>query len=768
VGLAVSTVTFHVADAILFRPLPFPNAHELTLVWQSDRQRNQPFIELSYPVLREWRDKAKLASIAGMGSVNNEVVLAGRDEPVAIEGRWVTGNFFEVLGITPLLGRALAREDDEPGRSRVIVLSHGLWRDHFGADADIIGTSANFDGQTHTIVGVMPPSFDYPKNARFWVPVAPTAPRLVNERNLMWMIALGRLKGNVQPEAARGELSSLWLRFYEGPDDSGYAAVLTPFAEGVYGRTRAALWATATTIALLFLLTSLNVTALQVLRVSERRNELAVRHALGATRTRLFKGVCAELMVLTAIGCAIAMLMTAVVTPILMLGLPPEIPRLDLEAVITLRTIGFATAAAGLAAVLCGIGSATVISRVSPDHTDLRTTSRRNELRTVLTVAQVAVAVMLSVAAVLAARSYNNLASVPLGFDTESIVAVRVSPQGDMTRNRSLYRDLLERVQQLPGVEDVAAVTQRPLWSTVGNDWVFMIEGQSERDAERNPMVNLMAISSEYFRTMGIRVMHGRPLDEKDVQGQPGSVVISESLAQHLWPDRDAVGQRIKLPLGNSPYHNTWMTVVGVVGDARYRELHATRFDLYLSPDQADHRLNHLLIRSHREAAALIPQVRAIVRELDRNLPVTDVITMKQAVSQALSIPAFTAASLTVFAAFAAGLAGLGLYGLLASTVAARTREIGIRMAMGAIPANLIYRFLREGLLLTLIGAALGLAGAFALAELVSAVVFGVSVRDPLNFALAVLFLTIVASVATILPARRAARVDPLVALRYE
>jgi putative ABC transport system permease protein len=603
-GLAVSTVTFHVADAVLFRPLPFPNAHELTLVWQSDRQRNQPFIELSYPVLREWRDKAKLASIAGMGSVNNEVVLAGRDEPVAIEGRWVTGNFFEVLGIDPLLGRALTREDDEPGRSRVIVLSHGLWRDHFGAAPDIIGTSATFDGQSHTIVGVMPPSFDYPKNARFWVPIAPTAPRLVNERNVMWMIALGRLKGNVQPEAARGELSSLWLRFYEGPADSGYAAVLTPFSEGVYGRTRAALWATSTTIALMFLLTSLNVTALQVLRVSERRNELAVRHALGATRIRLFKGVCAELVVLTAFGCAIAMLITAVVTPILMLVLPPEIPRLVLEVVINPRTIGFATAAAGLAAVLCGIGSATVIYGVSPDYTDLRTTSRRNELRTVLIVAQVAVAVMLSVAAVIAARSYNNLATVPLGFDTESIVAVRVSPQGNMTRNRSLYRDLLERVRQLPGVESVAAVTQRPLWSTVGNDWVFMIEGQSERDAERNPMVNLMAVSAEYFRTMGIPVMHGRPLGENDGQGQPGSVVISESLAQHLWPGRDAVGQRMKLPLGDTPYHNTWMTVVGVVGDARYRELHATRFDLYLSPAQADHRLNHLLIRSHREAAA--------------------------------------------------------------------------------------------------------------------------------------------------------------------
>jgi putative ABC transport system permease protein len=278
----------------------------------------------------------------------------------------------------------------------------------------------------------------------------------------------------------------------------------------------------------------------------------------------------------------------------------------------------------------------------------------------------------------------------------------------------------------------------------------------------------LMAVSAEYFRTMRIRVVQGRPLNEKDVRGQPGSVVISESLAQHLWPGRAAVGQRIKLPLGDTPYHNTWMTVVGVVGDARYRELHATRFDVYLSPDQADHRLNHLLIRSRRETAALIPQVRAIVRELDRNLPVTDVITMKQAVSQALSTPAFTAASLAVFAIFAAGLAGLGLYGLLASTVAARTREIGIRMAMGAMPANLIYRFVREGLLLTVTGAALGLAGAFVLAGLLSAVVFGVTVRDPLNFALAVLFLMMVATVATILPALRAARVDPLVALRYE
>jgi putative ABC transport system permease protein len=560
----------------------------------------------------------------------------------------------------------------------------------------------------------------------------------------------------------------LWLRFHDGPDDGGYAAVLTSFSEGVYGRTSAALWATSVTIALLFLLTSLNVTALQVLRVSERQNEFAVRHALGATRIRLFKGVCAELVVLTGIACAVALLIAAVMTPILVVVFPSEIPRLALDAVMTLRTIAFTSVGACFATVLCCIGSAMVLYRISPDHTDLRTTSRRNELRTVLTVAQVAAAVMLSVAAVLAARSYNNLANVPLGFDTESLVAVRVSPQGDMRRNRTLYRDLLERVRQLPGVERVASVTQRPLWSTVGNDWVFTIEGQSERDAERNPMVNLMAVSAEYFGTMGIRVMHGRPLNEKDVEGQPGAVVISESLAQHLWPARAAVGQRIKLPLGNTPYHNTWMTVVGVVGDARYRELHTARFDVYVSPDQSDHRLNHLLIRSRSETAALIPQIRATVRELDRNLPVTDVITMKQAVSRALSIPAFAAASLSVFAVFAAGLAGLGLYGLLASTVAARTREIGIRMAIGAMPAELIYRFLREGLLLTMAGAVLGLAGAFAVAGLMSAAVFGVDARDPLNFVFAIVFLMMVAIVAIILPARRAARVDPLVALRYE
>jgi putative ABC transport system permease protein len=337
-----------------------------------------------------------------------------------------------------------------------------------------------------------------------------------------------------------------------------------------------------------------------------------------------------------------------------------------------------------------------------------------------------------------------------------------------MSRNRAFYQELLQRVRNHPSVEAASAITQRPLWNTVGNDWVFMVEGQSAQEADRNPMLNLMAVSSDYFRTMEIPIRRGRALMDTDAPGQPGAVVISESLARRIWPGQDAIGKRLQMPLGDSPYHNTWLSVVGVVGDARYRELQATRFDVYISHLQADHRLSHLMVRTQNQPASLAASVRAIVHDLDRNLPITETTTMAQVVSQVLSTPTFVATSFGLFAVAATVLAGLGLYGLVAYAVATRTREIGVRMALGAVPAQILTKFVRDGVRLTLLGGAFGIVGAFGAATLMSSLVFGVSIHDPFSFVLAPLLLILVAVTATILPARRATQVDPLVALRYE
>jgi predicted permease len=584
--------------------------------------------------------------------------------------------------------------------------------------------------------------------------------------NVMWMIVLGRLRHDVSVEAAENELTALWRHFYQAPEGPGYAAVLTPFSESILGGTHAALLGTLGAVAILCLIACLNVTALHILRTTERHPELAVRQALGATRGRLVSNLFGEGLLVAALGGIGGVVVAFAATPLLVAMLPAEIPRLD-QVVVGQRVLAFSIAVSCLAGLLSSIGSAVAMGDVSLSQASSRTVSRRNEFRTILVVAEIAAAVVLSVAAALMARTLINLKNVPLGFE-QSVLALQVSPQGPMSRNRAFYQELLQRVRHLPSVEAASAITQRPLWNTVGNDWVFVLEGQSAREAERNPMLNLMAVSSDYFRTLGIPILRGRALVDADAPGQPGVVVISESLARRLWPGQDVIGKRLQMPLGDSPYHNSWLSVVGVVGDARYRELQATRFDAYISYLQADHRLSHLMIRTRDQPAGLAASVRAVVHDIDRNVPITETTTMAQVVSRALSTPTFVATSFGLFAVAAAVLAGLGLYGLVAYALATRTREIGVRMALGAVPRHILTKFVREGVRLALLGGAIGIAAAFGAATLMSSLVFGLSVHDPVSFVLAPLLLILVAVTATILPARRAARVDPLVALRYE
>jgi putative ABC transport system permease protein len=387
-------------------------------------------------------------------------------------------------------------------------------------------------------------------------------------------------------------------------------------------------------------------------------------------------------------------------------------------------------------------------------------------------VAEVALALVLLVGAGLLLRSFAELRRAPLGYDSAGVLSVGVGlPQHrypDPPRWRAFHQQLLERVSALPGVTSAATVTLRPLWGTVGMDWPFTVEGQSPKDAERNPLLNFETVSPDYFRTMGIVVKRGRVFTTADAEGQPGVVVVSESVARRAWPGEDPVGKRLKIPLPPTPYHDTWLTVVGVVADARYREIQASRFDLYMSFLQSDHGPNHLVVRSSTDPAALVPAIREVVRGLDSDQPVTEAATMTQIVSEALGGPRFAARVFGAFAVVALLLAALGLYGLLAYAVSRRTREIGVRMAVGASPGNVRRLVLREGLGLTVAGIVLGLFAAAAGARLLGTLLYEVRPSDPVTFAAVPILLLGVAGLACLLPARRATRVDPIVALRTD
>ena len=785
-GIGGATTIFSVADAVVLKPLPYVDPERLVVLWQSDVTRNQPFVEISYPAFREWRDRTHLFdALAAIPSVNSENALTGRGEPTMVEGRGVTGAFFPLFGVPAALGRVLLPEDERSGTPAVVVLSHGLWRDRFGLDANIVGQAAVLNGQPHTIVGVMPAEFQFPKGARLWTPLQPSAAAAawMENADLMWMMGLGRVKPGVRIEAAGREVSDLWRQMHRraappGVDLSlldGYTTVVTPLRTAIFGPARPALLAIFGAGILVLLIACANVAGLLLVQASERRRDMAVRHALGASRQRLVRAGVMESLLIAGLGAAGGLAGAWLATPLIVALSPSDVPRLQ-DAAVNTRAFGFVLAAATLAAVLSALAPMVLMRRTALEHLLRHATTRLapggGRLRSTLVAAEMALAIVLLVGAGLLVRSFINLRQAPLGFEPGPVLTVTVSPTGeryaDIARVRAFYRELLERVRALPGVISAAAITRRPLWSTVGYDWVFTIEGQSEHDAARNPLINMMSITADYFSSMGIEVKRGRVLTDADAEGQPGVAVIGESFAARVWPGMDPIGKRLKIPLAGTPYHDTWLTVVGVVEDARYREIQAARLDFYMSYLQADHPLNSLMIRTHGNPAALSAAVFEAVHGIDSNVPVTDSTAMSRIISETLGGPRFAARLFVAFAVVALVLAALGVYGLLAYAVTSRTREIGVRIALGAGPGAVRRLVFGHGLGLTAVGLTAGLIAAAIGARVVGALLYEVQVRDPLTFIVAPLVLACAAALACLLPALRATRVDPVQALRGE
>jgi predicted permease len=479
--------------------------------------------------------------------------------------------------------------------------------------------------------------------------------------------------------------------------------------------------------------------------------------------------------VLSVVAGAAGVVIARAAVPALVALAPGDVPRLH-DASVDTGTLGFAVLVTLLSAALCGLAPMLAVRTRGLQgalHEVSRTvTSRPGRLRLVLVVGEVALALVLLVGGGLLVRSFVALSDAPLGFETRGVLSAEVGPppllSDDVASRRRFFEEMLRRVRVLPGIESAAVVTLRPLSGTVGMDWPFTVEGQSEEDAERNPHVNFETVSPGYFETMGIPLRRGRGFTESDREGHPGVVVVSETLARRYWPGQDPIGKRIKIPLSPTEFDDQWLSVVGVVGEARYRELRATRLDLYMSFRQSDHTPGHLVVRTRADAALVAPLVRQALEDLAPELPPPDVTPMARVVSEALGGPRFAARLFSAFALVALLLAALGLYGLLAWSVGRRTREIGVRVALGARPADVGRLVLGEGLTLTAVGLALGLLAAFASARVLSALLYAVEPTDGLTLAAASALLLGVALLACAIPARRALRMDPVAALRHE
>jgi putative ABC transport system permease protein len=654
-----------------------------------------------------------------------------------------------------------------------------VWRERFGSDPNIIGQSITLTEESFTVVGVMPTKFDFPKGVDLWLPLRATmTARATESYGATFLLAVGRLKAGVTMAQAEAEMNTIISRIaaqHPETESAGHRVVITPLATYLFGDARPALWLLLAATGMLLLIATANIVSLSLARATARRQEFAVRAALGAGRFRLVRQLLTESFVLALAGGTGGVLLAYWLIKLLVRVAPADIPRIE-EVGLNVTALLFSLIITLLTAILFGLVPALTASRFNLNQTlsegGSKMPGERTGLRarSALVIAEVAVTVVLLTGAMLILRSFVNLSRVNLGFDPANVLTMHLRVQGQKygkpEARREFYRQLIERLEAQPGVEAASAVLIRPMEGHVGWDTPFALEGQSETEARKNRVPNFEAVTPHYFRTFRIPIKAGREFSDQDTKQSPPVVIISESMTRTLFGSGvDPLGKRLRLDFRDAP----WLTIVGVAGDARYRELQDIRFDLYIPFAQWQSAfVNHLAVRTTTEPTAMLATVRREVAALDPTQAVARVATMEQLVAANLAQSRFSAVLLNWLSGLALLLAAVGIYGVLAYSVARRTGEFGIRLALGAQGSDILKLVIGKGMRLVTIGLFLGLAASFALTRLIAKLLFGVSATDPLTFAAIAFLLTGIALLACYLPALRATKVDPMVALRHD
>ena len=771
-GIGANTAIFSVVDGVLLRPLPYADPDRLVALWPEGS-----FPRGGLEILRERSRVYERLSAVGFPL---DVSLTGQGEPEQLTGVGVTPDLFATLGVGAAAGRPLQTGEEGSGRDRVVVLSHALWERRFGADPDVVGRTVTLGGVDRTVVGVLPPGFAYPsREVDVWIP-ADLAPADVGRHwGTAWVRPIGRLRPGATIEQAQAELRSLMPVVRSGfpwhmPADWGAAATAVPLQDSLVGNVRPMLFVLLGAVGLVLLVACVNVGNLLLARAATREREVAVRAALGAGRCRLLGQLLTESLFLALLGGAAGVLLALWSLPVLTSLLPADMPRLE-EVGIDGRVLAFTLGLAVLTGLAFGLAPARHAFR--PDvHRDLRegagTSRRRWRLVAGLVASEIALAVILVIGAMLLVQSLWRLLQVDPGFRREQIVSAAVAPSelryGDDASRRAFYQELEQRLKALPGARAVAVASGIPFGGGAYGS-VFLIEGRpapGTQGAEWPLADARLTVGSGYFQALGIPVLEGRAFTEADSASAPPVVLVSRKLADAYWKGEEVIGRRIQFPGPGEP----WRTVVGVVGDVKWDRLSAGEgsglyVPLLQSPPAGPTRV---VVRTTAEEKAVAASLKNVVAALDKDTPVSDVRTMEELISASVAAPRSIMLLLAAFAAVALALGAVGIYGVIAYAVAQRTREIGIRMALGARTGTVLRLVLWQGTVLAALGIALGLPGAWGITRVLRNLLFEVSATDPLTFATVPLLLAVVALLASYVPARRAARVDPTRAIRGE
>jgi putative ABC transport system permease protein len=778
-GIGANAAIFSVVNAVLLRPLPFRDSDRIVRVWTStvsEEKSNQSagdFLDLQ-------RENQSFAAIAGYRA-NLFSAVARSGQPEQLEGVYATVDFFDVLGVPASLGRTFSRTTDDPPRERLVVLSHSAWQQLYAGSRDAVGQRLRINSEAHTVVGVMPPGAEWPDGARVWVlsdkevPPSPLdIPEGEGERDVRYFDAMARLKEGVTFSHAQQDMKRLTAIIQQRRPAAAEARdiIITPLREEIVGDIRLGLLLMQAAVGLVLLIACANVSSLLIARASGRQRELAVRAALGASRTRLVKQLLVESLLLGLIGGLCGLLLGAWLIVVLTSVLPDSVPRADgigldrVVATVTLVTAVLTSIVFGIAPALQGSRAEATVALKSGGE---RGSSGHARARSVLVVGEIALTLVLLVAAGLLLNSFLRLQRVDSGFDPEHVTVVSlVLPQSrypTAATQMAVYRRILDGLARRGEIGASGIGFPGPLRGSnaAGS---FFIEGRSMTDRSQLAFANLGSVSGGYFEAMGVPLLAGRTFADSDTAAAARVAIASLALTRRYWPGENVIGKRLKFdPDPKAP----WFTIVGVAGDVRQLGLdHDATPLLYMPYAQFPLPFTNVAVRSTLPESSIASLVRSELTSIDPELPPGDVTTLQQVIDASIEQPRFRSFLIASFAVVALVLSAVGVFGLISYSVALRTREIGIRIALGAAPAQVLRPMLRQGLILGAGGAAIGLGAALLVARALASFLYGVRATDPLTFLSVTIVLLLVATLATYLPARRALTVDPITALRSE